>query len=234
MRLDKLLADAGYGSRKEVKKLLKSGVVSINQKVNKDPKAQVDPSAEEVIVAGEVVHYQSEVYLMLNKPKGVISATEDSMHRTVIDLIDEKWASYSIFPVGRLDKDTEGLLLLTTDGSFSHRLMSPRRHVSKVYQAKIDGMVTDEDIEAFRIGVELDDGYMTKPAALTILESNEVSDIELTITEGKFHQVKRMFKAREKTVLTLKRRAIGKLDLDESLAPGEYRELTEEELALFE
>ncbi|MBM0067041.1 pseudouridine synthase [Alkalicoccobacillus gibsonii] len=234
MRLDKLLADAGYGSRKEVKKLLKSGVVSINQKVNKDPKTQVDPSSEEVIVAGEAVHYQSEVYLMLNKPKGVISATEDSMHRTVIDLIDEKWASYSIFPVGRLDKDTEGLLLLTTDGSFSHRLMSPRQHVSKVYQAKIDGMVTDEDIEAFRVGVELDDGYVTKPAVLTILESNEISNIELTITEGKFHQVKRMFKAREKTVLALKRRAIGKLDLDESLAPGQYRELTEEELALFE
>ena len=156
------------------------------------------------------------------------------MHRTVIDLIDVKWASYSVFPVGRLDKDTEGLLLLTTDGSFSHRLMSPRRHVSKIYQAKIDGMVTDEDIEAFRVGVELDDGYVTKPAVLTILESNEISNIELTITEGKFHQVKRMFKARGKTVLALKRRAIGKLDLDESLAPGEYRELTEEELALFE
>ncbi|MFK3938300.1 pseudouridine synthase [Alkalihalobacillus sp. NPDC078783] len=234
MRLDKLLADVGYGSRKEVKKLLKSGVVSINQEVNKDPKTQVNPGTQEVIVAGEVVHYQSEVYLMLNKPKGVISATEDQLHRTVIDLIDEKWSSYSIFPVGRLDKDTEGLLLLTTDGAFSHRLMSPRRHVSKVYQAKVDGVVTSEDIEAFRLGVELDDGYVTKPAALTILESSEISYIELTITEGKFHQVKRMFKARGKTVLTLKRKAIGQLELDHSLAPGESRELTEEELALFE
>ncbi|WYP25581.1 pseudouridine synthase [Alkalihalobacillus sp. FSL W8-0930] len=234
MRLDKLLADTGYGSRKEVKKLLKSGVVSVNQEVNKDPKTQVDPSTQEIIVAGEVVQYHSEVYLMLNKPKGVISATEDSMHKTVIDLVNDKWGSYSLFPVGRLDKDTEGLLLLTTDGAFSHRLMSPRRHVSKVYQAKIDGVVTEDDAEAFRVGVELDDGYVTKPAVLRILEADEHSHIELSITEGKFHQVKRMFKARGKTVLTLKRRAIGKLELDESLSPGECRELTEEELALFE
>lgn len=234
MRLDKLLADVGYGSRKEVKQLLKSGVVSVNQKIQKDSKTKVDPQIDEVTVSDERVQYYSEVYLMLNKPKGVISATEDSMHRTVIDLIDEKWTSYSIFPVGRLDKDTEGLLLLTTDGAFSHRLMSPRRHVSKVYQAKIDGLVTEEDIEAFRLGVELDDGYLTKPAELHVLESGQYSSIELTITEGKFHQVKRMFKARGKTVLTLKRKAIGKLELDHSLAPGESRELTEEELALFE
>ena len=234
MRIDKFLADTGHGSRKEVKKLLKAGLVYIDDVLVKDAKAQVNASDQQVVVAGSVVHYQADVYIMLNKPQGVISATEDSMHKTVIDLLDKKWSAFKIFPIGRLDKDTEGLLLLTTDGAFSHRLMSPRRHVSKVYQATIDGVVTDEDVKAFRIGVHLEDGYLTKPAELNIIKSAQTSLIELTITEGKFHQVKRMFKARDKTVLSLKRTSIGKLTLDESLPLGSYRELTEQELMLFE
>ncbi|TSB48112.1 pseudouridine synthase [Alkalicoccobacillus porphyridii] len=233
MRMDKLLADSGYGSRKEVKKILKTGLVTVDDKVIKDAKYQVNPNDQEIRVGEDLVDYREEVYLMLNKPPGVISATEDSLHRTVLDLLSNEWRSYKLFPVGRLDKDTEGLLLLTTDGEFSHRLMSPRRHVSKCYQAKIEGLVTEEDVEAFSKGVQLDDGYMTKPAELVITESADMSYIELTITEGKFHQVKRMFKARGKTVITLRRKSIGKLELDPELKPGEYRELTSEELQLF-
>ncbi|MDQ0208180.1 pseudouridine synthase [Alkalicoccobacillus murimartini] len=234
MRLDKFLADSGYGSRKEVKKLLKSGLVSVDDGVVKEAKSQIDVEKQKVTVSGDVIEYQAEVYLMLNKPQGVISATEDTMHKTVIDLLHSDWERFKLFPVGRLDKDTEGLLLLTTDGAFSHQLMSPRRHVSKVYEADVDGEVTKEDVDAFSVGVRLDDGYMTKPAELVIKEAGTTSKIELTITEGKFHQVKRMFKARGKTVLTLKRRAIGKLELDPSLAPGSYRQLTEEEYKLFQ
>lgn len=234
MRIDKLLADSGYGSRKEVKKLLKSGLVQVDNESVKDAKHQVDAKTQTVTVGEEIVDYREQVYLMLNKPQDVITATEDTMHETVLDLLDEEWHTYKLFPVGRLDKDTEGLLLLTTDGAFSHRLMSPRRHVSKRYLATIDGVVTEEDIQAFAMGVELDDGYVTKAAKLNILDAGAQSTIELTITEGKFHQVKRMFKARGKTVLTLKRKAIGKLELDASLALGEYRELTLAELELLQ
>jgi 16S rRNA pseudouridine516 synthase len=175
------------------------------------------------------------VYLMLNKPQGVISATEDSRERTVLDLLSDHYKHLDLFPVGRLDKDTEGLLLLTNDGKLAHNLLSPKKHVAKTYYAEVAGLVNEADLILFSSGVTLDDGYVTMPAKLVVLSQGDPllrkdSKIELTIMEGKFHQVKRMFLAVDKKVTFLKRISMGHLKLDEYLAPGEYRELTEEEL----
>jgi 16S rRNA pseudouridine516 synthase len=230
MRIDKMLANLGYGSRKEVKGLLKKGAVKINGEIVKDAKEHIDPNQDVVTINGQEVVYKEFIYLMMNKPGGVISATEDNRDETVIDLLEMEDQVYEPFPVGRLDKDTEGLLLITNDGQLSHRLLSPKKHVPKTYFAAIEGEVTEEDILAFRNGVTLDDGYETKPGELVILKSGHMSDIELTITEGKFHQVKRMFQAVGKRVVYLKRISMGSLKLDETLELGEYRELTDEEL----
>lgn len=227
-----MLANLGYGSRKEVKQLLKSGAVKVDDAVVKDPKQHVDTNKQSVTLNGEVVEYKEFIYLMMNKPQGVLSATEDSAQETVIDLLELEDQVYEPFPVGRLDKDTEGLLLITNDGQLAHRLLAPKKHVPKTYFAVIDSEVTDEDIKAFAEGVALDDGYETKPGELKILKSGIRSDIELTITEGKFHQVKRMFEAVGKKVVYLKRISMGPLPLDETLELGEYRELTDEEIEL--
>jgi 16S rRNA pseudouridine516 synthase len=232
LRIDKMLANLGYGSRKEVKQLLKSGAVKVDDVVVKDAKQHVDTNNQTVTLNGEVIEYREFIYLMMNKPQGVLSATEDSVGETVIDLLELEDQVYEPFPVGRLDKDTEGLLLITNDGQLAHRLLSPKKHVPKTYFAVIDGEVTEEDITAFSRGVTLDDGYETKPGELTILKSGIRSDIELTITEGKFHQVKRMFEAVGKRVVYLKRISMGPLPLDETLELGEYRELTDEEVEL--
>jgi 16S rRNA pseudouridine516 synthase len=229
MRIDKLLANLGYGSRKEVKKLLKDGAVTINNVIVKDAKEHVDPDKDIVTLNGETIEYKEFIYLMMNKPAGVLSATEDYAGETVIDLLEIEDQVYEPFPVGRLDKDTEGLLLITNDGQLAHRLLSPKKHVPKTYFAVIDGEVTDRDVAAFQYGVTLDDGYETKPGELKILKSGIRSDIELTITEGKFHQVKRMFEAVGKRVVYLQRISMGPLVLDETLELGEYRELTDEE-----
>ncbi|AWE08379.1 16S rRNA pseudouridine(516) synthase [Lysinibacillus sp. 2017] len=230
MRLDKLLANMGYGSRKEVKVLLKQKAVTVDGVEVKDSAMHVNPEKQNVSVFGERVEYIEFIYVMMNKPPGVISATEDKYDPTVIELLDPSIQHFEPFPVGRLDKDTEGLLLITNDGSLAHNLLSPKKHVSKWYYAKIDGVVTEVDIEAFAQGVTLDDGYHTQPGELKILASGEESEIELMIQEGKFHQVKRMFEAVGKTVTYLKRLSMGPLQLDEELELGEYRELTEEEL----
>lgn len=230
MRIDKLLANMGFGSRKEVKKLLKGGGVKVNGIAVKDSKYQVDTANQEVTVHDEVVEYREFIYFMMHKPQGVISATEDNLHETVIDLLAYEDALFEPFPVGRLDKDTEGLLLLTNDGQLAHQLLSPKKHVPKKYYANIQGKVTVADVIAFEQGVTLEDGYVTKPGSLTILRSGEQSEIELIITEGKFHQVKRMFEAVGKKVTYLKRLEMGSLRLDEELELGQYRELTEEEL----
>ena len=230
MRLDKLLANMGFGSRKEVKALLKQKAVTVDGVVVKDSAMHVDPVKQNVSVFGDRVEYVEFIYLMMNKPPGVISATEDRHDETVIDLLEAEDRLFEPFPVGRLDKDTEGLLLITNDGQLAHNLLSPKKHVPKVYYAQIDGVVTEEDIEAFKAGVTLDDGYVTKPGELVILKSGEQSEIELMIQEGKFHQVKRMFEAVGKKVTYLKRLSMGSLKLDETLELGEYRELTEEEL----
>lgn len=231
MRLDKMLANSGYGSRKEVKKLLKSGAVKVDDKVVKDGKVHVNHETQFVTVFGEEVEYREFIYLMLHKPQGVLSATEDRSQKTVIDLLEEEDAMFEPFPVGRLDKDTEGLLLLTNDGQLAHQLLSPKKHVPKTYYAVILGEVTEEDIIAFKNGVTLDDGYVTMPADLTILKAGNQSEIELTIMEGKFHQVKRMFLSVDKKVTYLKRMKMGPLELDEELNLGEYRELTDEEIS---
>lgn len=230
MRLDKLLSNMGFGSRKEVKALLKSQAVKVDGVVTKDVAKHVDPEKQEVMVYGERVHYQEFIYLMMNKPPGVISATEDMYDQTVIDLLDPFHQHFKPFPVGRLDKDTEGFLLITNDGQLSHNLLSPKKHVPKVYYAQIEGEVVEADIEAFAQGVTLEDGYHTKPGKLKILKAGEQSEIELEISEGKFHQVKRMFESVGKRVTYLKRLSMGPLELDENLELGEYRELTTEEV----
>lgn len=232
MRLDKLLSNMGFGSRKEVRQLLKKGAIQVNGDQVKDPALHVDPQIDEVTILGERVVYREFIYLMMHKPQGVISATEDTRDQTVIDLLDDEYRHFEPFPVGRLDKDTEGLLLITNDGKLTHELLSPKKEVPKTYYAHIEGVVSEEDINRFAEGVTLEDGYFTKPGKLHILKSETISEIELTITEGKFHQVKRMFEAVGKKVVYLKRLSMGPLQLDEKLPLGEYRELTDEELSM--
>ncbi len=230
-RVDKILSNLGYGSRKEIKAMVKKGMVTIDGEVIKDSGLQIDPLESSIIVNGEEVFYRKYIYLMMNKPESVVSATFDKYDETVVDLLHPDHRVFDPFPVGRLDKDTVGLLLLTNDGELNHRLISPKWHVDKVYYAHINSLVDEGDIEAFKKGVVLEDGYKCLPGALTILEASpEESKIELTIQEGKFHQVKRMFEARNKKVTYLKRISFGGLTLDEDLEEGEYRELTEEEL----
>ena len=233
-RIDKILSNLGYGSRSELKKLCKNGLVKVNGKVINNPGVQVDVENDEILFDGEKVVYKEFIYLMLNKPDGYISATFDKRDPIVLDLIDKEALIFEPFPVGRLDKDTEGLLVLTNDGQLAHRVLSPKKHVPKTYYAKVEGVVTEEDVKAFAEGVTLDDGYETMPAELEILKSDDISEIELTIHEGKFHQVKRMFESVGKKVVYLKRLSMGKLKLDEGLALGEYRELTEEEVKMIE
>lgn len=232
IRLDKYLADMGCGTRQEVKKLIRSGQVSVNGAVVKKPETKVEQTVQEVCLNGEKVGYESFEYYMLNKPAGVISATEDRSCQTVVDLIQEKKRK-DLFPVGRLDKDTEGLLLITNDGELAHRLLSPKKHVDKCYFARVSGKVTEDNVRSFENGVNigsLEQPEITMPGKLEIITSDEISQIHLTIQEGKFHQVKRMFRAVGKEVIYLKRLRMGTLVLDENLSIGEYRPLTKEEL----
>lgn len=231
-RLDKIISNLGYGSRKEIKAIARKGLIEVDGIIVKDSSMNVDPEKSVIKINGEEIFYREYIYLMMNKPDGVISATHDNRDETVIDLLEIDHQAFDPFPVGRLDKDTVGLLLLTNDGELNHRLISPKWKVDKVYYAKIDKKVTEKDIEAFKKGITLDDGYVCKEAKLEILNaSDEGSEINLTIQEGKFHQVKRMFEAVDKKVVYLKRIEFGGLSLDEELEEGEYRELTEEELA---
>lgn len=231
MRLDKFLVDCGVGSRTEVKKILKNKTVKVNEVVETSPKRQVDPKQDQISVSGQVLNHERFVYYMLNKPKGVISATEDSKHKTVLDLLDERAHYKDVFPVGRLDIDTHGLLLLTNNGGLAHAMLSPKKHVSKRYEAKVAGIMTSEDITAFERGIALKD-FTCLPAQLDILERNEEEEtslVHITLKEGKFHQVKRMVAACGKEVIDLKRLTMGPLSLDTNLALGEYRILTNQE-----
>lgn len=232
IRLDKYLAEMSVGTRSEVKRLIKIGKVCVDGEVVRKPEYKIDETKDSVFVEGQEISYVKEEYYMLNKPDGVVSATEDALHRTVIDLINSKKRK-DLFPVGRLDKDTEGLLIITNDGALSHRLLSPKKHVDKTYYAKIRGKVTEQTVEQFRNGLNIgteECPEMTKPGELQIITSGENSEIRLTIQEGKYHQVKRMFQAVGMEVTYLKRESMGNLKLDPSLKPGEYRELTREEL----
>lgn len=232
-RLDKILANLGYGTRKELKKIVRNGIVEVNGVVVKDSAMQVDPEKDKIVINGEEIYYREFIYLMMNKPDGVVSATYDNRDETVVDLLEVEHQVFEPFPVGRLDKDTVGLLLLTNDGELNHRLISPKWKVDKVYFARIDKEVTEADIKAFQKGITLDDGYVCKEAKLEIQSaSEEGSEVLVTIQEGKFHQVKRMFEAVGKKVVYLKRIEFGTLKLDEELEEGEYRELTEEEIAI--
>ncbi len=234
MRLDKLLGNMGYGSRKDIKIGIKKRLVKVNGEYPKTASIHVDPEVDEVLVNGERVVYKPVVYLMMNKPAGVISATTDKVDETVVDLLEEEFTYYDIHPVGRLDKDTVGLLILTNDGKLSHDLLSPKKHVPKTYYAEIDGQVTEADVKAFAKGLNINDEYVTLPADLVIMKSGETSEIQVTIYEGKYHQIKRMFLNRGKEVTYLKRISMGALQLDETLEEGMSRELTEEELVLLQ
>lgn len=231
MRLDKYLAEMGAGTRQEVKKKIRQGRVLVNGSVVKAAETKIDEKSDEVVLDGRNISYVSYEYYMLNKPAGVVSATEDRRDTTVLDLIKDKKRK-DLFPVGRLDKDTEGLLLITNDGDLAHRLLAPKKHVDKIYYARIDGNVTEDDVKKFKEGINIgtDEEEMTRPAKLEIIKSGGESEIRLTIHEGKFHQVKRMFHAVGKEVTYLKRECMGSLSLDEKLKPGEYRLLTEEEI----
>lgn len=231
LRLDKFLADLKVGTRTEVKEFIRKGRVTVDGEVTKRPEQKVSVTDSEVCVDNVKVAYASFEYYMLNKPAGVVSASSDKFTKTVVDLI-ETAARKDLFPVGRLDKDTEGLLLITNDGELAHRLLSPKKHVDKVYYAKIQGMVTEEDQLLFAKGLVIDEEFTAMPAKLDIIKAGEISEINITICEGKFHQVKRMFEAVGKEVVYLKRLSMGKLKLDETLALGEYRSLTKEEIKL--
>lgn len=227
IRLDKLLSKSGFGTRREVKHLIRKGYVTINQKLVKDESIKVDHVNDEIVVDGKTVIYREFVYLMMNKPKGVISATHDMQHVTVIDLI-EGYTAYDLFPIGRLDKDTTGLLLLSNDGKFAHQITSPNKNVIKVYQATLNAPVNQFMIDAFARGLVID-GELWKPAILKTLEGCVV---EVRISEGKYHQIKRMFQAVGLEVMELTRLQIGGLHLDKNLALGQIRELTLDELQM--
>jgi 16S rRNA pseudouridine516 synthase len=230
-RIDKILAASGYGSRKDVKKLIKMGQVSVNGIIVDDAGCQVNPSVDEIIVAGECLTYSKNVYIMMNKPEGVISSTRDNVEVTVIDLLQGEYSHRKLFPVGRLDKDAQGLIFLTDDGKMAHRLLSPKNRVDKTYYVEVRGKLDKSDVEAFAQGIELED-FTTLPAKLDILESDDISRAYVTICEGKFHQIKRMMEARDKEVTFLKRLTLGPLKLDDELTPGHWRELTKEEIDL--
>nr|WP_167956297.1 pseudouridine synthase [Anaerosporobacter faecicola] len=229
MRLDKYLADMGVGTRSEVKGLIKKGKIQVNGTIANDYSRKIIVGTDVIMYAGEEITYLEYEYFMLNKPAGVLSATEDKHAKTVLDLLTTSKRK-DLFPVGRLDKDTEGLLLITNDGALSHALLSPKKHVDKMYYAKVEGMVTEQDVEAFAEGLQMDEEWRAMPAKLKILVQDTISEITLVIQEGKFHQVKRMFEVVGKKVIFLKRLSMGPLQLDEKLMPGEYRKLTEEEL----
>ena len=236
MRLDKFLVENGLGSRSQVKDVLKKGLVLVNGRAEKSPKTQINETADEVVVSGQKLTYEKFVYYLLNKPKGYISATEDERHKTVLDLLDETARQKEVFPVGRLDIDTHGLLLLTNNGKLAHAMLSPKKHVEKIYRAKGAGLMNQSDVERFARGIELKD-FTCHPAQLKIVEldeEKEISLVEITLAEGKFHQVKRMVAACGKEVTDLQRLSMGPLQLDPELALGEWRRLTEEEMKSLE
>lgn len=231
-RLDKILSSTGHWSRREVKDLVRQGRVSVDGEKAKKPEDKCDSGKAVIQVDGQVVDCAPFVYLMLHKPSGLLSATEDKKQKTVIDLLPEHLQRRGLFPVGRLDKDTEGLLVLTDDGALAHELLSPKKHVDKVYYAKVDGQINREDVEVLAQGMTLGDGLECLPAGLEAL--GDGSECLVTLREGKYHQVKRMLAARGKPVVYLKRISMGGLKLDEALDKGQWRAMTAEELVLLQ
>jgi 16S rRNA pseudouridine516 synthase len=230
IRLDKYLANMGLGTRTEVKTAIRKQQIKVNDIVVRTPEIKIDALTDIVTYQGVEVVFEKYEYYMLNKPSGYVSATTDKREKTVIELISSK--KKDLFPVGRLDKDTEGLLLVTNDGVFAHNLLSPKKHVRKKYYALVEGRVTEKDIEDFQKGVDIGEKHLTLPASLEILKSDEISEVILSICEGKFHQVKRMFQAVDKKVTYLRRISMGQVTLDEKLDLGSYRRLTAEEVSM--
>ena len=231
MRLDKFLGDMGQGGRADLKKLIRAGNVLVNGEVVRDSGCQVQ-TADDVVLSGRRIPYHETEYFMMNKPAGVLTATEDKKQQTVLDLLTGIHRT-DLFPVGRLDKDAEGLLLITNDGALAHRLLAPKSHVDKIYAVTVSGIPDERDCRAFERGIQIGEDILTEPAGLEIVSVSEgsgTSETRVTIHEGKFHQIKKMFAARGMEVLYLKRLAMGILVLDEPLQPGQFRSLTEEEL----
>ena len=225
VRVDKILSELGFGSRQEIKKYVKAGKIRINDNIVKKPEEKLNSEVDKLFFEGKEVEVEEFETFILYKPAGYVCATKDNVHKTVMELIDSK--RKNIVPVGRLDLDTEGILILTNDGDLNHRLVSPSSHVDKTYYAIFEGRLNENAVEMTKNGLDIGEGEVSKPAKLEIISSNEII---LTIHEGKFHQVKRMFKAVNNEVLYLKRVKMGNLLLDENLKLGEYRELTAEEL----
>ena len=232
MRLDRFLAEMGVGTRSEAKSMLRKGRILVNGQIEKSGDRKIDPEEDQVVADGKPVLFAAMEYYMLHKPQGVVSATEDRIHPTVVGLIHDAKRK-DLFPVGRLDIDTEGLLLITNDGELAHNLLSPKKHVYKVYLAHVSGGLPEDAVRRFEEGIKLEDGTMTLPAELKILKGagpeEDAQEVLVTIREGKFHQIKRMFEALGCRVEYLKRISMGPLMLDPELKPGEYRPLTPEE-----
>ena len=228
-RLDKIIASGGRNTRSSVKLLVRQGRVLVDGVPARSAEDKADPETAEIVVDGEPLAWRRYTWLMMNKPAGVLSATEDGRGETVLDLLPPELRRRGLFPVGRLDKDTEGLLLLTNEGKLAHDLLAPKKHVDKVYYARTAGELEEADCRAFAAGMTLGDGLECLPAGLEILSAGAESEALVTLREGKFHQVKRMLAARGKPVLYLRRVRMGILTLDPALGPGEYRELTEAE-----
>ena len=229
VRLDKLLSDTGECSRSQARERIRAGRVTVDGRAVTDPGTRIDPDVSRVALDGAETGDRGHLYIMLHKPAGLLTATRDPRKPTVLDAMPEAWKRRGLFPVGRLDKDTTGLLLLTDDGAFAHRVISPKSRIPKLYEAVVEGVPGPEDIEAFRRGIELKDGTRCLPAALEDLGGGVV---RVEVFEGKYHQVKRMLGSRRLPVRELRRLRIGGLWLDPTLAPGEYRRLTAEELSL--
>ena len=231
MRLDKFLSEMATESRSELKKMIKKGLVKVNGEIVKNPSVHIDENSDGISLNGKVLEYKKFVYYMLNKPQGVVSATKDNLHKTVIDLLSDEDKKKGIFPVGRLDIDTEGLLILTNDGEFSHNLLAPNKHVSKKYFARVEGILVSDAVEKCKQGIDIgtkEEPEVCKSAELEIIsedEVEEITEIYLTISEGKFHQVKRMIKKLGGEVVYLKRLSMGKYELDDNLKLGDYKEL---------
>jgi 16S rRNA pseudouridine516 synthase len=237
-RLDKVISNSKGFSRSEVRKKIKAGKILVDGEIIRDVSFKIDPNIQKIMIEGELLHYKKFIYIQMNKPQGILSATMDNHQKTCIDLLSDDLKKRGLFPAGRLDKDTEGLLLLTDDGILAHNILSPKKHVNKKYFAKILGKLEDEDVEKFKEGLLLEDGYKTLPAKLEILKVEEtmaeytgfISWVHVVITEGKYHQIKRMFQSLGKQVVFLKRIEIAQISLDPTLGLGEYRELTNDEI----
>ena len=229
-RLDKILASQGTLSRRDVKEIMKKGRVSVNGTVVKDSSIKVDIYKDEVCLDGEKIALKKHIYIMMNKPQGVVSASEGEKEETVVDLVPDEFYRKGLFPAGRLDKDTTGFVLITDDGDFAHKILSPKNHIFKTYLARLDHELSEFDIRMLENGITLGDGTILKEAKVEIVEQSDTPLVKIMICEGKYHQVKRMFAAAGNRVVALHRSKMGELELDSALNPGECREITPEEL----